>query len=166
MPADPPDRMHARTEQFWQAFRGESGLLDEAETARLLGGDPGEPARLRQAGELLAVERHGTFRYPAFQITDSRPRPLIAQLNALRQRHDLSESDVVLWMGSRTSFFGSEDRPVDHLTTTPTMFCGRRRPPGASSGNAASATRAVERGGWPRPPIRIRGRFPETVGNA
>lgn len=123
-PTDPLERVRARTDQFWQALDAEYGLLDEAETARLLGGDPGKPARLRQAGELLAVERHGTLRYPAFQVTDGRPRPVMARLNALRQRHDLSESDVVLWMGTRTTYFRSEDRPIDHLDDDPDVVLG------------------------------------------
>ena len=71
-----------------------------------------ELSRLRRAGEVLAVERAGEVRYPGFHFADGRPRSVIAQLAALRLRHNASETDVIFWLFSPTTYFHYERRPL------------------------------------------------------
>ncbi|WP_157155911.1 hypothetical protein [Diaminobutyricimonas sp. LJ205] len=108
------------TERFWREVNEEFGLLGSTEVALLLGSRSGRSyaARLRSAGKLLAVKRMNKYLYPGFQFANGQVRPVISRLVAASKDLGKSESGVIVWLMSPTSYL-NDRRPVDLLDSDP-----------------------------------------------
>lgn len=89
-----------------------------AEAAELL--DPGapDPARaiaLRHSGELLAFEYAGGPWFPKHQFIGGSVLPAIPQLLTVARDAGATDTDLCLWMITRSSLFAEQDTPADHL---------------------------------------------------
>ncbi|MEV4900110.1 hypothetical protein AB0K08_02070 [Citricoccus sp. NPDC055426] len=109
------------TENAWRDIDREFGLPSSAEVAHAVGKSGRSYASdRRKAGQLLAVRRGGHYSFPAFQLDESGPRPVIEQLALEAEHLQVREPSVLLWLATPSTWWdglGSEaaDRPVDHL---------------------------------------------------
>lgn len=114
------DRAQA-TENAWRDIDREFGLLGSAEIAAAVGkSGRSYAADRRKVGQLLAVRRGGHYFYPAFQLDESGPLPVVKMLSGEAGRLGVREASVLLWLITSSTWWdgvGAEaaDRPVDHL---------------------------------------------------
>lgn len=109
--------MIARTDLFWRALEQECGLLTSTQAAEEVGAKATRSwaSDQRKAGKLLAIERLNKLLYPGFQFHQGAVRPLIKRLTEIAKPHQLTDRDIILWLGTRTTYMHGEDRPLDHL---------------------------------------------------
>jgi hypothetical protein len=123
--SDSPEITHTITRElevkarWWRMLEDEFGSFSEYETALLLGlqvSGADSVSAQRSAGKLLSYRR-GQDRFPLFQFNLDRGTvlPVIPELIALARSFGYSDSDLVLWMITKSSLFAAQDRPVDHL---------------------------------------------------
>lgn len=110
------------TENLWRRVEVD-GLLTSSEVNILLGLDPTSGAivtGLRHTKQIIGVKRRNRIRYPAVQFSrESRNvRPVIPALIAIAAENDYSQTDLLLWMFTETTYFDDERRPIDHLEQT------------------------------------------------
>lgn len=107
------------TENAWRAIEREFGLLTAAEVAQVVGSTAKSAksyaSDARRAGRLLAVKRMNKLLYPAFQLTEAGPLPVIRNLHQAAQGLEVGEESVLLWLSAPTTWWGDSSRPVDHL---------------------------------------------------
>lgn len=120
LPASPQmARSLQAAENAWRSIESEFGLLTSTEVAERLGSRKphrSTAATQRAAGNLVAVMRGNSYRYPGFQF-DERGiiRPIIPKLITMAKDNHQTDEDLILWLSSPSSYFREEDRPVDHL---------------------------------------------------
>ncbi|UOE43172.1 hypothetical protein [Agromyces larvae] len=111
-------RIAQATENAWKRIEDEFGLLTSTEVAARLGSRNANrdlAKTYRKRGQLLAVRRLNSFRYPGFQFTrDGQVRSIIPELVALAEEIGWPSEEVVLWLCAPSGAFDG-DRPVDHL---------------------------------------------------
>lgn len=101
----------------------EFGLLSSTEAGKRMGSRSTAPRNLAAAAHrnktLVALRRGNQLAYPGFQFAaDGQPLPVIAKLREVAAANDWSETGLVQWLCSPTTYFDG-DRPVDHLTEDP-----------------------------------------------
>ena len=102
---------------------GEFGLLTSHEAGMRLGSRSSTPrnraSQLRKSGRLVGLERGGRTLFPGFQFgSDGQPLPVIADLLALARSHKRSETGLVQWLCSPTTYLNGA-RPVELLGSAP-----------------------------------------------
>lgn len=108
---------------LYARIQAEFGLHTASETGSILGSRSTAPRNLanalRKEGTLLAVKIGQRARYPGFQLDETgQPLPVIAHLVKLGATHDQSETGIVQWLMSPTTYLNGA-RPVDLLHTDP-----------------------------------------------
>lgn len=108
---------------LYNRIDAEFGLLTSTEAGKWMGSRSSAPRNLaataRRNKALVAVRRGNHLVYPGFQFgPDGQPLPVIARLRAIAEANDWSETGLVQWLCSPTTYFDG-DRPVDHLTEEP-----------------------------------------------
>lgn len=123
--AEPALARAVQAEQnLYDRLDAEFGLLTASEAGRRLGSRSSAPRNIaateRRAGRLVAIARRASRPlYPGFQFgPDGAPLPVIAELRALADRHGRSESGIVQWLCSPTTYLDGS-RPVDLLRAAP-----------------------------------------------
>lgn len=100
------------------AFLAEVGALTSAEVAQLAGSKAKNSSALagrwRSARRIFAVPWGGETLYPAFQLADGEPRPIIARiLQAFGERP--SGWEVALWFATPSAYLPRNARPIEQL---------------------------------------------------
>lgn len=105
------------TENVWRQMASEFGLLTAEQIAEHVGasGTRSYASDARRHGRLLGVKRRNRILYPAFQLTESGPLPVIRELVELAATLDVRERSILLWLTAPTTWWGDDARPVDHL---------------------------------------------------
>lgn len=108
----PPEQAYRTqtTENAWCAIERAYGLHRAAEVAQVVGSTAKSAksyaSDARKAGRLLAVRRMNKLLYPAFQLTDAGPLPVIRHLHRAAQRPDVGEESGLLWLTAPTTWWG------------------------------------------------------------
>lgn len=107
------------TENAWRQIEREFGLLTAAQVGQVVGSTAKSAksyaSDARRAGRLLAVKRMNKLLYPAFQLAESGPLPVIRDLYRAAQQLEVGEESILLWLTAPTTWWGEPSRPVDHL---------------------------------------------------
>jgi len=108
---------------LYDRLDAEFGLFTASEAGRRMGSRSNAPRNLaasaRREGRLVAVSRGHQVLYPGFQFgPDGAPLPVIAGLRALAAEYERSETGIVQWLCSPTTYLDGR-RPVDLLRETP-----------------------------------------------
>jgi hypothetical protein len=123
-------------ENWWRKIEQELPSLSSTETAELMGAKPTNrnfASTQRASGRLLGYTRRHAIRYPRFQFDDrGRVRAVIPQLIAIARGFGIPDEDLVMWLASPTTFFASQDRPVDHLDDPERLLAAARDDFGAA----------------------------------
>lgn len=119
VPASPSLARAIQAEQnLYDRIHEEFGLLTSTEAGARLGSRSAHQRNLalaaRKDGRLLAIRRGRYTLYPGFQFGESGARPVIEELVRVGQRHGWSETGLVQWLMSPTTYLDG-DRPVDVL---------------------------------------------------
>lgn len=101
----------------------EFGMLTSTQAGKRMGSRSSAPRNLATTAHrnktLVAVRRGNYLAYPGFQFgPDGHPLAVIRRLRDIAESNDWSESGLVQWLCSPTTYFDG-DRPVDHLSTDP-----------------------------------------------
>jgi len=118
-------------ENLYNALDAEFGLLTPAAVGRAMGSRSRAPRNYanaaRAAGRLLALDRNSQALYPGFQFDDNgRPLEVIAKLRALGAEFDRTETGIVQWLLSPTTYL-ADARPVDYLASDADRVLGVAR---------------------------------------
>lgn len=108
---------------LYARIEAEFGMLTSTEAGKRMGSRSRAPRNLastaRRNNQLVAVQRGSSLAYPGFQFgPDGQPLAVIARLREIAAANDWSETGLVQWLCSPTTYFDG-DRPVDHLTEDP-----------------------------------------------
>jgi hypothetical protein len=98
-------------------------MLTSSEAGKRMGSRSSAPRNLAASAHrnkaLIAVRRGHYLSFPGFQFDkDGQPLAAIGRLRAVAEANGWSETGLVQWLCSPTTYFDG-DRPVDHLTTDP-----------------------------------------------
>jgi hypothetical protein len=115
----PPLARSVQAEQnLYDDLEHEFGLLTSAEAGRRMGSRSSAlrnaATSARRDGRLLALRRGSYWLFPGFQFDAAGVRPVIADLLALAAEHGRSDTGLIQWLCSPTTYLGGA-RPVDVL---------------------------------------------------
>lgn len=119
LPTSPALTRAVQAEQnLYDVIDREFGLLTSAEASARMGSRASAlrnaATAARRDGELLALRRGRYLLFPGFQFDATGTRPVIAALIALGRKHGRTETGLVQWLCSPTTYLGGQ-RPVDVL---------------------------------------------------
>lgn len=108
------------TENAWRRIRTDYGVISSTDVATLLGpakATPAFTARLRNSGRLIGVMRNGRYEHPGFQfdLQSRRVKPIFERLLQFATSIGWDHLDLVLWLGTPTTYFEDERTPLEHL---------------------------------------------------
>lgn len=105
-------------QNLYDDIEGEFGLLTSVEVADRIGSRAtarrNAATAARNDGRLVALRRGRYVLYPGFQFDSGGIRPVIADLKALADDRGWSETSLIEWMVSPTTYLGGQ-RPVDTI---------------------------------------------------
>lgn len=118
-PLSPALARSVQAEQnLYDDIEREFGLLTSAEAGHRMGSRSSAlrnaATSARRDGRLVALRRGSYWLFPGFQFDAEGVRPVITDLLALAEKHGRSETGLIQWLCSPTTYLGGA-RPVDVL---------------------------------------------------